>query len=275
MVSGQRSLPDFEDPPVVETALSVEFAPLAGWSIVHFGLFWHEIRAEYPAFEIQPPLLSQIEKFGEEAKKPQAINLQITNPMPVRCWFFDQSQTRLIQVQKDRLIYNWRKVAGPEPYPHYENIRPAFEREWHRFRQFLESNGLPAPTVHQCEVTYVNHIDRGKGWQTMADLPEVFPSWSGALSEGFLPVPEAVGFNTSYGMPGDQGRLHIQVQPAIRLSDAKEILQLTLTARGRPDSPDVGDVLKWFDLGREWVVRGFTDFTSPKMHALWKRKKGT
>jgi uncharacterized protein (TIGR04255 family) len=275
MASEQRVLPDFDDPPVVETALSVEFAPLFGWNILHFGLFWREIRQEYPRFEVQPPLISQVERFGEEAKKPQPVSIQITNQMPVRCWFFDQSQTRLVQVQQDRLVYNWRKVAGLDPYPHYEHIRPAFEREWQRFCHFLESNGLSAPAVHQCEITYVNHIERGQGWQTMADLPDLFPCWSGESSGNFLPVPEVVAVTTTYVIPGDQGRLHIQMQPAIRHPDAREILQLTLTARGRPASPQIGDVLQWFDLGREWVVRGFTDFTSAKMHALWKRKKDT
>ncbi len=47
MTGEQRTLPDFDDPPIVESALSVEFATLAKWRIPHFGLFWHEIQTDF------------------------------------------------------------------------------------------------------------------------------------------------------------------------------------------------------------------------------------
>ena len=118
----------------------------------------------------------------------------------------------------------------------------------------------------------MNHLDRGKGWDTFADLPTLFPCWAGAASGNFLPSPESILFNVSYLMPESQGRLRIALVHAFRPVDAKETLQLTLTARGRPGSGETSDILKWLDLGREWVVRGFTDFTSERMHQLWKRK---
>lgn len=275
MVDTRRTLPDFEDPPVVETVLGVEFAPLEKWGIPHFGLFWSEIRSEYPRFEVQPPLDSQIEKFSKEVGQPRMVRFEVLSQPPVRCWFIDQSGRRILQVQNDRFVHNWRKVGTAETYPHYENIRPIFEPEWERFCRFLESNEVGTPAVRQCEVTYVNHLDQGQGWQTFADLGSVIPCLSGNPTGRFLPVPEDVGLKVRYLMPSDQGRLHIQLQPAIRHADAKEILHLTLTARGRPASSDLADVLNWFDLGREWVVRGFADFTSAKMHDLWRRKKGT
>jgi hypothetical protein len=61
------------------------------------------------------------------------------------------------------------------------------------------------------------------------------------------------------------------LKPAIRNEDGVEILQLTLTARGKPDGSDLESVLNWLDVGRQWVVRGFTDFTSEQMHTLWER----
>jgi len=174
----------------------------------------------------------------------------------VRCWFLNEAKAELIQVQNDRLTHNWRKVLGTEPYPHYENIRPAFERDWQRLCEFLNSQDLGMPDVRQCEVTYVNHNDRGEAWQTFADLPTVFPSWTGAASENFLPTPESVLFNVSYLMPEKRGRLRIAVVHAFRQVDARETLQLTLTARGKPSSSAVSDLLEWLDLGRYWIVRG-------------------
>ncbi len=225
MENTRRTLPDFDDPPVVETVLGVEFAPLEKWSIPHFGLFWHEVRDEYPGFEVQPPLDSQIERFGREvrreARQPQMVKFEVLSQPPIRCWFIDQSGRRLLQVQNDRFVHNWRKVGPAETYPRYESIRPIFEREWERFCRFLESNALGTPEVRQCEVSYVNHLDQGKGWQTFADLGNVIACWSGTPTGRFLPAPEDVGLKTCYLMPDNQGRLHIQLQPAIRHADAK------------------------------------------------------
>ncbi len=269
----QRDLPDYDNPPIIETALGVEFDPLALWEIPHFGLFWHEIKDDYPKSSVMPPLPSQRERFGAKTRQPSQVEVELLLRPEVRCWFSNESQTELIQVQNDRLVLNWRKVTDNNVYPHYENTRPKFEREWGRFCEFVTSQKIGLPDVKQCEVTYVNHIEQGEGWETLADLAGILPCWVGASSEGFLPTPEAIALNAKYLMPQDQGRLYIKLQTAIRHTDAKEILQLTLTARGQPASSDTTSILQWLDLGHEWVVRGFTDFTSAKMHDLWKRRR--
>jgi hypothetical protein len=80
-----------------------------------------------------------------------------------------------------------------------------------------------------------------------------------------------IQWNSSYVMGDKQGRLYVGLQPALRNYDAKEVLQLTLTARGRPASSTLEDVLSWFNMGHEWIVRGFAHLTTPEMHALWER----
>jgi len=100
----------------------------------------------------------------------------------------------------------------------------------------------------------------------------VISNWSGGPSGDFLPEPEMVRLNTIFLMPDKRGRLHVIMQPAIRQLDGKEVLQLNLTARGRPKSSTLDDILGWFDLGHEWIVRGFTDFTTREMHTVWRRK---
>lgn len=272
MADTQRALPDFDNPPVVETVLGIEFAPLKGWGIPHFGLFWQETREEYPRFDVQAPLVSQIEKFDKEPMSGASVRLQMLTDPPVRCWFYDRSETRLLQVQNDRFIHNWRKTREADAYPRYESIRAIFQREWTRFCDFLRSQNLGKPDVRQCEVTYVNHLEGGEGWETAADLPGVIAGWSGNTSDRFLPSPEALGLNVNYRMPNEQGRLRVELQSAVRHADVKNILRLTLTARGRPSSSETRDVLSWMDFGREWVVRGFADFTHTRMHEMWKRK---
>ncbi len=269
-----RKLPDYDNPPVVETVLGVQFAPLDAFSIAHIGLYWQTIRGSYPKCETYPPLSPIIEEFGP--RKPQAeglaLGIEVGEPL-VRCWFMNQSENRLLQLQKDRFIQNWRKVKGDEIYPRYETLKPRFQAEWERLCRFLEEENLGKPDVNQCEVTYVNHIEIGQGWQSYGEIQKVVACWSGQCSgENLLPEPETVRLNVSYLMPDKRGRLHIIMQPAIRRIDSREILQLQLIARGRPASSRIEDILAWFDIGHEWIVSGFTDFTTREMHALWRRK---
>jgi len=265
-------MPDFDDPPVVETFLSVSFRDLEKWGIPHYGLYWNNIRSEYPKFELRPPVLGQIETFGESHDEAEAVFELNLNQPPVRIWFIHGKANRLIQLQNDRLIFNWRKVTGDEKYPKFDEcIRGEFQKEWIRFREFLDSQSIPAPTVTQCEISYINQIP-GASWSTLKALVSALNEWPGSKRNGFLPIPEDLQFNTRYVIAG-HGRLHVQLQPAIRTVDGKIIIQLTLTARGEPRSSDTEGLMQWFDIGREWIVRGFTEFTSEEMHKSWRRRQ--
>src|SRR2546428_11952886 len=113
-----RNLHDYDDPPVVEIVLGVEFAPLEKWEIPHFGLFWNRIQTRYPRFEINPPLASDVERPRLEFKQAQLPRVELVSKPQVRCWFLNDANTELIQVQYDRFVHNWRKVLGSETYPH-------------------------------------------------------------------------------------------------------------------------------------------------------------
>ena len=267
-----RTLPEYSQPPVIETVLGVQFSPLTTFSIPHFGLYWAKIREMFPNYEIQPPLGPIIEEFGEGQWKHVGVSIELAQFPELRCWFKDVSGTKLIQLQRDRFLFNWRKVKDEDVYPRYDNIKPNFAEKWDEFCRFLVEAGLEKPEVNQCEITYVNHIHLGQGWKSYGELKNVIAGWSGAISGNFLPEPESVNIGTRYFLPNGKGRLHVLMQPAIRRTDAKEILQLNLTARGKPESSTLQHLLEWLDLGHEWIVRGFTDFTTKTMHDLWGRK---
>jgi len=270
--ASEKPLPKYAAPPVVETVLGVEFAQLEKWGIPYFGVLWGRIKDQFPKFEVKFPLASQIEDFGKPKLPTQTPAVQFMTEPDVRCWFIGGDDRTLIQVQRNRFTHNWRKTGPADAYPHYDgSVRPAFQRAWRVFLDFVNEYQLGDVSVLQCEVTYINHLDVGQVLNSACGLQEVFPCWSGKTSGSFLPAPENVGFDVTYQMPNHEGRLRVSMKPAIRNQDGQEILQLTLTARGKPKGSDADSVLAWLDKGREWVVRGFTDFTSEKMHRLWRR----
>jgi hypothetical protein len=52
------------------------------------------------------------------------------------------------------------------------------------------------------------------------------------------------------------------------------MFRFTLTARGQPLGTGLAGVLEFLDLGREWIVTGFDELTTPEMHRLWGRHNG-
>lgn len=255
----KATLPEFDAPPLFETVFGVRFPKLKGWDVRHFGLYWDQIRADFPRFETKPPLPGPL-----PGSQGEAIAIQLLSEPEMRCWYLISDGTRLLQVQHDGFFHNWRKVRLDEVYPRYRTIRPSFEREWGRFRRFLEERGIASPNVVECEATYVNHLEKGREWSSIADLREVF-RWFGDDA----PEPTRLVLRASVAM--GEHSLDVGVTPAVRRQDKHEIVQLNLTVKGSPKSSDTQDVMDWMDGARAAIVRGFTDLTTPKMHALWKR----
>ncbi len=264
-------LPDFTNPPVAETALSAQFERLSSMQTAHLGLYWSEIRERFPRTEEHGELPSLIELPADQPQPPVGIQFQALEAPPTpRLWFVDEAGTALIQVQRDRFIKNWRKTGEGDEYPRYERVREGFDRDFAGFAEFASRNELGAIRVNQCEVTYVNHIVAGAGWETHADVDKVFRFWQQPVS-AFPGKAQDLIFRARFPIMGDNGvlvgRLHVSLQPAHRIPDGVPMFVFELTARGQ-----IGETTDFFDLGREWIVRSFAELTTPSMHQVWGRR---
>lgn len=271
MTTRPLDLPDFSDPPVVETVLSVQFDRLSAFQTPHFGLYWSEIRDRFPKTEEHGELPTQIEQPPDYPQQVVGIQFEALEAPPLpRVWFVDQGGTELIQVQRDRFIKNWRKVGEGDLYPRYDHVRAGFDQDFNDFGEFVSRNQLGAIRVNQCEVTYINHILSGAGWATHADIGKVFTAWRQPKST-FPGQAQDVAFRARFPIsdPAKRfvGRLHVTVQPVKRISDGLPMFLLELSARGL-----VGEGTDFFDLGREWIVRSFAGLTMPAMHKVWGRR---
>ncbi|MPZ24160.1 MAG: TIGR04255 family protein [Dehalococcoidia bacterium] len=269
------SLPDFDNPPVVEVALSVQFERLSQLRSAHLGLFWRDLGVGFPRVEEHGPLDAAMEQFPDIPQAP-IFNLRVAPGIPTpRVWFLDASGNELIQIQQDRFVHNWRKVGERDQYPRYERIRSRFVDELQSFERFLAEYDLGKLTPNQCEVTYVNHIELGEGWERFGQIDNVLKMLQ-SPDYAFLPEPEDVRLGVRYvmeDMANPIGRLYMSLEPRLTAESSRPILYLSLTARGRPQSPDLDSALLFMDRGREWIVRGFADITTASMHAAWGRRE--
>jgi hypothetical protein len=128
----------------------------------------------------------------------------------------------------------------------------------------------------QCEVTYVNHIFRNVGWNSLGDLGAVLKTWGPGDWNGFLPEPEDARAAIRFVMPGEDGkpigRLHVALDPRRRIVDGEPLFHLALTARGAPLGDGVEGVMAFLDKGRVWIVNGFADITTRSAQKIWGRK---
>jgi uncharacterized protein (TIGR04255 family) len=116
--SRPADLPEFEQPPVSEVVLWVQFASNPQFRIVHAGLFWGSIREQFPSVSEQVPLPPAFEAFGVPMMG-QPVQLQALFAFP-RFWFESDDKTYLLQLQQDRILFNWRATSGQSTYPRYE-----------------------------------------------------------------------------------------------------------------------------------------------------------
>lgn len=267
------ALPAFEAPPVAEVVLAVRFESLESFRAAHIGRFW-SVLPDFTETEDHAELNLTIEKLGPSI--PPVPSFELIETPRFRSWLKTPDGTRIVQIQHNSFVYNWRRAETQGPYPHYDAVRAEFRETFGKFLAFTENEGLGKVKPVQCEVSYVNHVQKSH-----ARIADVVNLWQASSGMSFLPSQEDARFSTRYVIPdpdgsgGLLGRLIVSLQPAFLKASGGQVLNLSLVARGRPmaqkDLPE--DILAFFDLAHEWIVRGFTEVTTAEMHKVWGRTK--
>lgn len=264
MSSSPNALPTYKKPPVNEVVCGIRFETPNQLRLPHVGLLWDKFRSKYPKIKHAPPIGSG--KGEIPLDKETGIPLQ-------RVWFINESDDQLIQFQFDRFYFNWRRRQNE--YPRYIHIIDNFKDVQNTIKKFFDEFELGKLSPVELELSYINHIPKGEGWETIDDLPKIFTDfvWN-QENKKFLPNPEKVGWQTEFPLPEKKGYLHVNLKQAILTTDKIPLLILELTARGDSKSPNIeAATYEWFNLAHEWIVRGFTDLTTLEIQKFWEREE--
>ena len=236
-----NELPNYRNPPVVETILGVQFEPLPKLRNAHLGAFWKTLDVgEWPDTQDVPILEPAFERFGDQGQwGALGLGFRLSNDASTRLQIKNTSSDRMIQVQNGRLHFNWLGADGSR-YERYPVIRTGFQETLQQFQRFLEQEGLGEVRPNQWEVTYLNHIPKGTVWNVVED-------WRFCRLVGNIPAfpdliePENFQGDWRFEIPKQRGRLHVQWQHARRSTpDSQEIVALNLTARGPLNPQEIG-----------------------------------
>ena len=268
---GATDLPEYDNPPINEVVCGIQFKRLNDLLNPYLGLLWEKYKPEYSRCQEVAPLMPMIESF--DIPTAQRLELLGEPPLP-RTWFVHSNENSIIQVQRDRFLHNWREIRTDDSYPRYFTIIDSFREHLSKFITFLDEYNLGVVEPVQYELTYVNIILQGEGWETFSDVGKVFSNFTWSTSESdFLPLPESMNWNTSFLLPKYAGRLHTKIQSGIRRSDDRPLFRFELTARGIGEYKTTETMSRWFDLAHEAIVRGFTELTDFQIQkTLWRRK---
>jgi hypothetical protein len=88
----------------------------------------------------------------------------------------------------------------------------------------------------------------------------------------FLPEPVNPAWAATFNMPDDSGTLVVKFGNGRVQGEETKVQIFELAARGPVKDRSEAAMKEWFDLAREWIVRGFTDLTSKEAHDLWGRE---
>jgi len=192
-------------------------------------------------------------------------------PLP-RIWFISKADNELVQFQSDRLYYNWRRRG--DDYPRYPSIIEKFEIAKSQLDAFTDELQLGTIKTVECELTYINHIPKGQGWESIDDLPKLMQDFTWQKQKhSFLPAPANVAWQTRFPLPDGKGWLNVKLNQAKRKVDNVPLLILELAAKGLGEKTTATALRNWFDLAHEWIVCGFADLTTKgTQETIWKRE---
>lgn len=248
----------FRKPPVVETALSIQFEELRDFRTTHFGEYYSTVKERFPVVIEQRRLDHVVEAFPALPRIP-ALRIEPVVPRPGRVQFRDATDgCAMLQLQPDRFAFNWCRKEGLE-YPRYATNQPRLFDEFGRFCEFAAQHGLGDVKPDLCEATYVNHILPAQNESVTECFSAVFSGINWESSDGWLPQPPDVAvLNRVYTIGEQQGRLYAEARIANN-RESGDFVELKITARVLHN--DEEDLRENMDLARLWVVKSFTSLT--------------
>lgn len=259
------------NPPVVEVVLGVQFVTLPRITSSHYGVFWAKYldANEWPEATDAGPLPEQFEMFDARPAwgQPQ-VRLMLAPPEAPRVMFRSADEERVIQIQPNRFLYNWRRRT--QGYPSYDRVREGFERYFGSFEKMVGDRKLGELLLNQWEVTYVDRIPAGDLWQRPADWHRVIPGLIPPPPRGVTVALDGVNGEWHYEMPDRRGRVHVAVgQGTPEKQGGEPPLVITTTVRGPIGEAGTADWQTGIELGHAAAGEIFFAVTSAAAQTAW------
>ena len=262
----------FARPPVDEVVLSVLLRPLNRLLAPHLGDIWQEFKQDrFVDIAEHPPVIPAVEKFPNPTKKTE---LRINVPDLPRLWFIHEDDSQIIQVQRDRFTFNWRKTESHQKYPGFSVILERFETFYNRFCEIVTNLEVGPVTSSQYELTYIDQLFQGEGWDTLDSIGKIYNLFVDSQpSDSFWSGAESMILRTSFPVADLNGRLHLTISNRIKKVGGQQTLQTEFTLRGFQENTAHDTMISWFKSAHGGIRKKFVSiFTEDIQTQVWRRQ---
>ncbi|ANH68774.1 hypothetical protein ABE85_16490 [Mitsuaria sp. 7] len=174
----------------------------------------------------------------------------------------------LVQLQPDRLYVNWRKMEDSQEYPRFEAVRDRYLRIREQFNLFLKELSGDELSPAGYELTYTNPFLSANGWRSFADLPNFFKPWAWDKAD-FGSAPKSLRLNVEMELPGDCGKLVLNISPAIRKVTNEPAMRVDLTAQAEATVAARTSLAEWAETAHVAIVETFVKISTAEKLAEW------
>jgi uncharacterized protein (TIGR04255 family) len=181
----------------------------------------------------------------------------------------------LVQIQRDRLVVNWRKNGDDHFYPTFRVLRQHFVEVFRKFEVFLKQEVGVTLDLTGVEFGYINVIQLGKELSHTSELAYILPmfGWTDSLMNAGFDSLSSVNLQAQFALHGFEGQMSLAVQSMQMPVDGSAAIRLDLTSRWLKPGIGRDDVMPWLDKAHEQSVRSFVSLTSSEMHSRWERTR--
>lgn len=184
--------------------------------------------------------------------------------------FKGKDDTTLVQFQRDRFLYNWRKLDSKKPYPRYEKVIGAFLKNYAAFESCLAEMKLPNATIEMLELSYINLIPISS-FGGLKNLGDIFEDISWKKRAANTPQPTKFSLLWQFNVPQNKSLMNVHTVMVQSPETGEDMLRVELSVKGQAPDVEISQCKNWFDNSREAIVNTFTDLTTVKAHKLWGR----
>jgi uncharacterized protein (TIGR04255 family) len=177
-----------------------------------------------------------------------------------RVWLVHREKALLIQVQDDRIYFNWRRLQPNAEYPRFANLLPQFERYITMWSKFLDQQGLGLLEPSVCDLSYINHFSL-EGWKNLWDVGRVLSPLTMDVPYPAKSPPSSVNWGTIFDR--DSSRMILSLQTLENATNRVErVLQFEIKAESHVPLKSVTAAAEWFVKANLDIVETFTSLTT-------------
>ena len=212
-----------------EVVLSTHFEELDNLLTPHVGEIWQKFKSDgFTKITEHPPVHPMVEPSEKPRRKAE---YQINVPDLPRIWFTHHNDNQILQLQRDRFTFNWRKTNSGGGYPGYSSVFETFEKYYNQFRRVITEEKIGLLTPLHYELSYIYRFPQGDRWNSLNDIGKflrLFVDFQQANS--FWSGANNLNLRASFPIVDSRSWLHLGVSNQVKLPEQQQTLQIDFRA---------------------------------------------